>query len=142
MAGGDPGSPRRSRRFTDRLDRPTTILEAGVTLRGALTGCGGVELAGVVEGDVEAAGLVRVRPGAKVAGRVTAQAAVIEGTVEGDIEVTGALELRPGCHVVGNLSAAAVAVAEGAFLDGRITMGGAQAEREQIAFVERRGEPD
>ena len=138
----DLASPRRSRRFTDRLDRPTTILEAGVTLRGTLTGCGGVELAGVLEGDLEAAGLVRVRPGATVTGRITAHAAVIEGRVEGDIEVTGALELRPGCHVVGNLSAAAVAVAEGAFLDGRISMAGAPAEREQVSFVERRGVSD
>lgn len=135
-------SSRESRRFTDRLDRPTTILEAGVTVRGTLTGCGGVELAGTLEGSVEAAGLVRIRPGATVRGRVTALAAVVEGRVEGDIEVTGSLELRAGCHVIGDLAASAVAVAEGAFLDGRITMGEACPDREQVSFVERRGAPD
>lgn len=129
----------RARRFTDRFDEPTTILEAGVTIRGSLSGCGGVELGGVLEGDIEAAGLVRVRNSAKVTGRLIAAAAIVSGRVEGDILVTGALELQSGCHVVGNLTAASVAIADGAFFDGRITMAGSPAARDDVSYSEQRG---
>jgi len=136
----DSDSP--ARRFTERFERATTILESGVKIRGTLTGCGGVELGGVLEGDLEAAGLVRIRGSAAITGRVTAAAVVIEGRVDGDVHVTDAVELRPGCHVVGDLTAASVAIADGAFFDGRITMGGAAADRDDVSFTERRGAPE
>lgn len=132
-------SDSRARRFTDRYDRPTTMLESGVTIRGSLTSGGGVELGGVLEGDLEAAGLVQVRDSAKVTGRLIAAAAIVSGRVEGDIVVTGALELRAGCHVVGDLTAASVAIADGAFFDGRITMAGSPAARDGVSYTERRG---
>jgi cytoskeletal protein CcmA (bactofilin family) len=133
----DSDSP--ARRFTERFERATTILEPGVTIRGTLTGCGGVELGGVLEGEIEAAGLVRIRDTARVTGRISAAAAVVEGSVDGDIDVAGALELRPGCRVVGDLTAASVAIGDGAFFDGRIAMGGAATSRDDVSFTERRG---
>lgn len=129
----------KARRFSDLFDQPTTVLESGVIIRGTLTGRGGVELGGVLEGDLEADGLVRIGDSAKVTGRVTAAAAIVAGHVEGDVTVSGALELQAGCNVVGDLTAASVAIADGAFFEGRITMGGADASRDDVSFTDRRG---
>lgn len=134
-------SPGRGRRFTERLDAPTTILEAGVTIRGTVSGRGGVELGGAIEGDLESGGLVHVRPGARIAGRLIAAAAVVEGAVEGDIQVAGTVELRAGCQVLGDLVATSVAIADGALFDGRITMAGASTRRDEVTFRERRQPP-
>ena len=50
--------------------------------------------------------------------------------------------LRPDCHVEGNITAGSIAIAEGAFFEGTITMGADEVDREAVAFEEKRGATD
>jgi cytoskeletal protein CcmA (bactofilin family) len=72
-----------ARRFTDAVDPNTTVIGPGTRFKGELTAEGPVDVAGALEGDAQVTGHCRIRPGAKVAGRLEAIAdgAFFEGAV-------------------------------------------------------------
>jgi cytoskeletal protein CcmA (bactofilin family) len=97
-----------------------TVVGHGMHLEGDLSSAGVVVVAGLVDGSVESERLVRILPGGVVRGPIRASSAVIEGAVDGDIEVEDQIELAPSGRVRGDVSGPRVAVAEGAYLKGRL----------------------
>jgi cytoskeletal protein CcmA (bactofilin family) len=65
---------------------------------------------------------VTIATGPSINGRLFARVAVIEGAVQGEVTATALVEVAAGARVEADLTAPAVAIAEGAYLVGRIDM--------------------
>jgi cytoskeletal protein CcmA (bactofilin family) len=104
------------------VERITSVLGAGITWKGSLSGSGGVRIEGSFEGEIDVRGLLVVGE----AGRVTcedlrANVVIVAGAVRGDITAEK-VEIRATGRVWGNVVTAAFATEEGAFLRGQIRM--------------------
>jgi len=100
----------------------TTVIGRGIHIRGELTGSAPIEVWGTLEGVTGTEGQFWVREGGKVSGEVAAAEVIIEGHVEGKISAENKVEFRPTCRVQGDVVAKKIAIAEGAFFEGRIRM--------------------
>lgn len=104
------------------LERVTSVLGAGISWKGSLTGSGGVRIEGAFEGEIALRGLLVVGE----TGRVTcehlrANVVVVAGAVRGNITAEK-VEIRSTGRVWGDVVTAAFATEEGAFLRGQIRM--------------------
>ena len=121
MAVGNASAP--ARRFTDQDADAGTRVDAGLKIKGTVTGSVPVDISGAVEGKIEAGALVWLREGGRIHGQVIADSVVIEGHLEGTVSARERVELRASCKVKGDIDAKTVAIAEGSFFEGRIRMG-------------------
>jgi cytoskeletal protein CcmA (bactofilin family) len=112
-----------NRRFTDGTSVCATRL-GRLQIRGTLTSTESVELGGTFDGPIEVEGLVRVAEGGRVTGTIQTQDAVIAGEVHGHVTARGRLELGAKARVLADVDAKAIAIAEGAFIAGRVAMPG------------------
>ncbi len=127
------------KRFSDDCDDPKTIIGPEISFKGEISGSDSVDVKGRLEGNCNIAGLLRVWPEGTVTGKVTAQHVIVEGIMRGDIKVTGKAELRTACRMEGDIEAPSVAIAEGGFFEGQVTMlGGGGETPEVVTFAERR----
>ncbi len=101
-----------------------TVIGKGICIRGEITGSAPIEVFGTIEGISGTEGLFCVREGGKVGGEIAAAQVVVEGRVEGKISAEHKIELQPTCHVQGNIAAKRIAIAEGAFFEGKVSMSG------------------
>lgn len=104
------------------VQRITSVVADGVSLRGKLSGAGGVRIEGAFDGEIELDGLFVIGP----TGRVTcpqlkARHVIVAGAMRGDI-LAARVEIRAGGRVWGNVTAESMATEEGAFLRGQIQM--------------------
>lgn len=104
------------------VQRITSVVADGVSLRGKLSGAGGVRIEGAFDGEIELDGLFVIGP----TGRVTcpqlkARHVIVAGAMRGDI-LAERVEIRAGGRVWGNVTAESMATEEGAFLRGQIQM--------------------
>jgi cytoskeletal protein CcmA (bactofilin family) len=125
------------RRFTDESDRLETAIGAETKLKGNLETASSVEVRGTIEGDCVIGGLLWVRQGGGVTGGITVQAAVLEGEVRGNIQAQERVELRSGSSLRGNVDAGSLAIAEGAFFQGKVKMSSPETSG-PITFQEKR----
>ncbi len=105
-----------------QLPRITSVVADGVSLRGKLSGAGGVRIEGAFDGEIELDGLLVIGP----TGRVTcpqlkARHVIVAGAMRGDI-LAERVEIRSSGRVWGNVVTASMATEEGAFLRGQIQM--------------------
>ena len=126
-----------SRRFTDQSGTSSTVIGKGIHVKGEITGSAPIEIWGSIEGKASTDGLFSVREGGKVSGEIAATNIVVEGQVEGTISAHEKAELRSNCKVTGDLTAKTVAIAEGAFFEGQIHMGGSGTSQ-KVRFKEKR----
>jgi cytoskeletal protein CcmA (bactofilin family) len=112
-----------NRRFTDGTSVCATRL-GRLQIRGTLTSTESVELGGTFDGPVEVEGLVKIAEGGHVTGTIRTQDAVINGEVHGHVTARGRLELGAKARVLADVEAKTIAIAEGAFIAGRVAMPG------------------
>ena len=98
-----------------------TVLGANSTLEGTLRSSANIRL-DVFTGTLEITGNVLVGETAKITADVNARNISIAGAVRGNITGKKVQLLRTG-RVWGDIQAAALTTEEGAFIDGKITMG-------------------
>jgi cytoskeletal protein CcmA (bactofilin family) len=128
-----------TRRLLDRYPAATswtdetTVIGPGFVLDGEIETPGCVVVSGRVDGPIRAGELVLVRLGAVVRGPLDAESVLIEGAVEGDVEVADQFELGVSGRLRGDVSGPRIAVAEGAYLKGRVraSAGGIKKFRER-----------
>jgi cytoskeletal protein CcmA (bactofilin family) len=104
------------------IERITSVIADGVSLRGKLTGAGGVRIEGAFDGDIELDGLLVIGP----TGRVTcpqlkARHVIVAGAMRGDI-LAERVDIRASGRVWGDVTTMGMATEEGAFLRGQIQM--------------------
>lgn len=97
-----------------------TVIGPGMRLAGEIESEGTVVVAGRVDGRVRSGRMVLVLVGGVVTGPILAEAAVIDGAVDGDVEVVDQFELGASGRLRGDVTGPRIAVAEGAYLKGRV----------------------
>ncbi|MEX2144002.1 MAG: polymer-forming cytoskeletal protein [Anaerolineales bacterium] len=104
------------------LPRITSVVADGVSLRGKLSGAGGVRIEGAYDGDIELNGLLVIGPTGRVAcPQLKARHVIVAGAMRGDI-LAERVEIRATGRVWGNVVTASMSTEEGAFLRGQIQM--------------------
>jgi cytoskeletal protein CcmA (bactofilin family) len=115
--------------FKERRDRPeiddargdgTTLVDRDITLVGEIVSEENIRVRGRIEGNVSTSGSVVIEPRATVRGDITAENLIVEGSVEGKVVVARKFELRPTGRMRGDIRASVVAIAEDAFLQGKV----------------------
>lgn len=122
-------TPENERRFTDRIEQPSTVIGAGIVIKGELQGQDNIELYGTVEGESNLQGTIFVRKGGTFLGDIKAGSVLVEGTIKGNISASEKIELRHNAHMTGNLAAGSIAIAEGSYFQGEVSMGGKTNEK-------------
>ena len=97
-----------------------TVIEEGATLVGDIVSEENIRVRGRVEGNLATSGSVVIEPRAAVIGEITALNLILEGSLEGRATVARKFELRPSGRMRGDIRAAVVAIAEDAFLQGKV----------------------
>jgi len=124
------------RRAVDEMGDITTVIGPGSKFVGSFSGKGNYAISGSVEGDCNLEGSVLLQDEGAWKGVLTARVVVVAGAVEGQIEANEKLELTRSARVRGDVKAPVIAIAEGAVLDGKITMQSASVTR----YEEKRGD--
>jgi len=104
----------------DGPDDHLTLVDRDIILIGEIVSEENIRLRGRVEGNVTTSGSVVIEPKASVRGDITAENLIVEGTVEGKVVVARKFELRPTGRMRGDIRASIVAIAEDAFLQGKV----------------------
>lgn len=123
------------RRLFDQVAGAPTLVGAGGRFEGRLEVNGPMSLGGTIVGDGEIRGVLSIAEGAHWQGNVQAQSAIVAGRVSGDLTVTGKLEIGKSAVIRGAVRAEVIAIADGASVDGEMTVTGGQPVGR---FVERR----
>lgn len=72
-----------------------------------------------IDGNLEAAGSVKIGQGSVVVGNISAMSAVIAGAVKGDIDIHGPVIIDASAVIVGDIKSKSVQINNGATIEGR-----------------------
>ncbi len=108
---------RRSPSATPERKNAESVISAGLSIEGTITGNGG---------DVNVQGSLTIEAGAKLVGGVRASNVVIDGELEGNIEGATRVELRSTGVLNGNLNTGSLTVAAGSRMRGQVEFGWAK----------------
>ena len=103
-----------------------TIIAQGVKVEGDFTSAGDVLIEGQVAGTIRTAANLRVGETARITADVTAASAVVAGEIQGNVHIEERLELLDTSVIHGDVECKVLAVAAGATINGRVTMGDAK----------------
>jgi cytoskeletal protein CcmA (bactofilin family) len=100
-----------------------TIIAASVKVEGDFVSQGNVLIEGTVEGSLRTERNLRVGERASISADVEAASATVAGEVHGNLAVSERLELEPTARIHGDIQTGTLIVANGAQINGRLTMG-------------------
>jgi cytoskeletal protein CcmA (bactofilin family) len=107
-------------------DRPEqaglTIIAVGATVVGDLTSEGVIKVEGTVEGAVRGAEQLLVARGGVIRGDVQATELVVGGEIHGGVHGENRVEIQAGALVHGDIRTQRILIADGAKVNGEITM--------------------
>jgi cytoskeletal protein CcmA (bactofilin family) len=113
-----PAPTRNGNGHSKKID---SVIGPGLSLRGTLTGAGGIRIEGTFDGTIDIQGPLLITDGAKVTAEIRAGAVSVGGSVKGNI-TAGKVEILATGRVWGDLVTTAFATEEGAFLRGQVRM--------------------
>jgi cytoskeletal protein CcmA (bactofilin family) len=97
-----------------------SVMGAGLSFRGEVSGEGDFHVAGKFEGDINVTGRVLVADGAQVDANINALAIVIGGTVRGNLSASTRVEILPTGVLTGSLKTGSFSAADGASVKGEV----------------------
>jgi len=107
------------REVTERVD---SVLGAGITWQGSLSGIGGVRIDGAFDGEIALRGLVVIgEEGRVTSSHIRAATVIVAGSVKSDI-TAGRVEITRTGRVWGDVVTTSFSTEEGGFMRGKITM--------------------
>ena len=104
-----------------------TIIAQGVKVEGDFQSQGDVVIDGEVSGSVKTASSLRVGETAVIHADVRAASAVVAGTIQGNLHAADGIELLATSVVEGDIQTGSISVAQGARINGRVSMNGTAA---------------
>jgi cytoskeletal protein CcmA (bactofilin family) len=110
------------RRLSDKMPSSPTLIGVGTVVVGNLECEGDLIVGGSVQGDSSVRGSFSLFDTARWVGRVEARFAVIAGELQGELHVIEKLEIRKSARIRGMVSARSVAVAQGAVIEGDLSV--------------------
>ncbi len=99
-----------------------TYIAPDTRIVGKLSGEGAIILCGRIEGECDINGSLTVAEGSHWKGAIRATDIILAGSVEGDVTAEQSVEIARTAHIVGKLCASSIAVAEGAVIEGEVTI--------------------
>lgn len=111
-----------TRRFIDRKASTPTLVGIGTRFEGELNCAGDLSVAGEMVGNSDIQGMLTLSESGSWRGTVRCGHALLAGALEGELVVTGKLEVRATARINGQITAQQIAIAEGAVIDGGITV--------------------
>ena len=103
-------------------DSAETVLGEGASLEGTLRSDRSIRIRGFLSGEIESRERVIVEANARVEARIVAGDVTVVGEVNGQIECAGRVEIAPTGRVTGEVRTGRLAIQEGAFFQGQLTM--------------------
>lgn len=100
-----------------------SVIAAGISIEGTISGSGDVRIAGQFHGDVNVQGSLTIEAGAKLVGGVRASNVIIDGELEGNIDAATRVDLRSTAVLNGNLNTGSLTVAAGSRMRGQVEFG-------------------
>ena len=110
------------RRATDKTVSTPTFIGVGTDFVGNLRCQGDLVVGGHAQADCTVAGAFTLSEGGSWEGKLQAANAVIAGHVVGDIVIAEKLEIRKTALIRGSVTARSIAVAQGALIDGSMSV--------------------
>lgn len=104
----------------------TTVIATGSKHVGKFSGAGNYVVFGEVEGDCDISGHLTLENGACWNGTIQADELVISGDAEGDVQAANKITVTDTARVKGNLTGAIIEVAEGAIIQGSVSISSTQ----------------
>ncbi len=126
------------RRTVDRKNAES-VIAAGLTIEGTISGNGDVRIAGQFHGDVNVQGSLTIEAGAKLVGGVRASNVVIDGELEGNIDAATRVELHSTGVLNGNLNTGSLTVAAGSRMRGQVEFGWSKEMNQRPEIVAEHG---
>ncbi|HEX8408310.1 MAG TPA: polymer-forming cytoskeletal protein [Thermoanaerobaculia bacterium] len=114
------------RRDTPQPASGTTYIGANITIEGTISGSEPVVVEGLVRGNVNLTGDLRIGTKARIEATVHARNVIVEGQLTGDVSADDRVELVATASVDGNIKAPKIVMAEGAKFRGSVDMGSAR----------------
>ena len=103
---------------------PDTLIAANVSVNGNLDFSGGVQIDGIVNGDITSEegsdARLWITEKGKIKGQIKVPSITINGTVEGDVIASEHLELAANAVVKGNVYYKVIEMAQGAVVNGEL----------------------
>lgn len=111
-----------NQRVTDSAAEPglKSVITPDTAISGEIRGQGDLLLEGQLTGNIDIDGLLFIGKKGNFKGEAQVANMVIEGRVEGQIRANAKIEIRSSGTVLGNIVCQKIAIAEGAFFDGKI----------------------
>jgi len=129
-----PEPPRR--RLLDSIGGSPTFVAEGCQVTGDVETPGPLVVCGSVHGDGRVGGMLSMAAKSRWEGDVRAKQAVIAGEVVGRLVVEEKLEIGASAVVRAQVAARSIAIAEGAIVDGEVTVTSGQPV---VRFEDKRG---
>jgi len=107
----------------ERTEMKESIIAAGLSIEGKITGNGHVRVAGRFKGDIQVEGNLHIDSGARVEGQVRAGEVIVSGELQGNIESAKRVELQQGGTITGDVKAGSLTVAAGSRMRGAVDFG-------------------
>ena len=123
------------RRLFDQVSGAPTLIGAGSEFEGELRVNGPMSLGGTIVGNGTIDGAVSIARDGHWRGNVTARSAVVAGKITGDVTIESKLEIGKTAVIRGNIRARVIAIADGAVVDGQMTVTG---DEPVLRFEEKR----
>lgn len=122
-------------RTPERRAVPESLIAAGLTIEGTVSGSGDVRIAGQFHGDVHVEGSLTIEAGARMVGSVRANTVIIDGELEGNIDAASRVELHASGVMNGNLKTGSLTVAAGSRMRGQVEFGWVEEHRERAGLT-------
>lgn len=101
-----------------------TVLGRGARLEGDFVISGSIRIEGRFKGKIAAEGAVTLSPGSEVEADIEGEDVSVGGRLRGNIVAKNRAEVTASGRLQGNIASKALVVADGAWFNGRSTMGG------------------
>lgn len=101
---------------------PLTVIAKNVIVTGDLVSEGDVVIDGSLKGSLKTKGSIKIGDGAVIEADIEAKTGTIAGKIFGKIVVHEFLELQPTAEINGDITVGQIAIAQGANINGAITM--------------------
>ena len=98
----------------------STIVGAGMTMKGEIKGEGSVVMLGAFEGDILLDGTLHVGPEARVDANISAASIVIAGVVRGNLAANTRVEILASGSLTGSVRSGSFMAADGAVVKGEL----------------------
>lgn len=111
----------RKARKAPPLEQPVQRVEAGLTIKGEISGDRDLQIDGFVEGLIELShSKVTILPSAKVTADIIAREVVIYGSVKGSVRASDRIEIKRDGSLNGDMTTSRIMIEDGAYFKGSI----------------------